>query len=182
MAKCPVCGEPTRPRAKYCCGAHKQAAYRERNAARNVTALRLEDFGRVMAALEEIKARLDSLPTHHQEELPTRASQPHSPLPTGDLIEFSRPTVKAGKAGQIMLLQVWLASKTENISLFTDADLELVTGHPAFPQRLIEAEKARRAGAASSAINQEASPAIRTIKGAESVNLTPPNFDDLDLL
>lgn len=180
MASCPVCQAEAGARRKYCSAACKQKAYRQRQSGpvrNDVTPLRAGQrvtLDTLADRLERIERKLEARPTHHQEALPTRVSLPASPLPTGDLIEFSKPTGKAGNAGRIMLLQVWLSSKVENITIFSLDDLDLVTNHPAFPQKLIEAEKARRAGAAS--------PAIKTIAGSGSVDLTPPNFDDLDLL
>lgn len=105
---------------------------------------------------------------------------PSAALPNANLLEVKTSTSKPGNAGRILILQVWLASRLSNVELFTQEDLALVTGHPAFNQALIQAEIARRAKAAPT--NKPIQPVdvgnAKKIKGAD-FNLSAPDFNDL---
>lgn len=113
-----------------------------------------------------------------------RPNQRHDVAALPDL-EVKLPTSKpTGKSGRVLLLQVWLASNQAHIDLFKDDDLQLVLGHPAFNQSLIQAEIQRRAKEVAAPVLTTPAPQprqSRPIKGSE-VALPAPNFDDLDLL
>jgi hypothetical protein len=136
-------------------------------------------------ALEQITRQLQALnqgaPTSIANNAPRPSPNRDNP---DDLLEIKPKSTKPGNSGRVLLLQVWMASNVEHIKLFNTEDLELVTGHPAFNQALIEAEKARRRQAAVPSPPPSAPLQVgqsKKIKGSEG-ELPPPNFDDLDLL
>lgn len=154
--------------------------------------LALEGLHQQLAQLQQLLAQRESLP---EPSRPLRLASPTPDVPALELLTVERAAGKPSQAGRILTLQVWLASDSKNIALFKEADLELVRGHPAFNQALIQAEINRRATSQRVSLSgdqevrhsggQIVSPSksqggIKKIAGAE-VELPPPDLDDLSL-
>jgi hypothetical protein len=172
-----MCGQPITGTRKTCSNACRQKKYR-RNRACNVTALQSE-------ALSEIQRKLDQLLEHLSQapvEGPKALARPFKAVPALGLETLEVVQAKGNnQSGRILTLQVWLTANTQNVRLFNERDLDLVLGHPAFNQALIQGEINRRKKQVTPVPPPAPASNGKRLPGAEVV-FAAPHLDDLELL
>jgi hypothetical protein len=142
----------------------------------------------ILAAIQETNRLLALMMTQGQsgrvvvtEQVITRqvAVQPALPLPDISPIELEITKSNApSHSAKIAVLQLQLTASPDNVRTFSEDDLQLVKGHRAFNQAMIEAELARRMSTTSSVVVSGGN--AKPLAGA-SIQFSEPDEIDLEL-